>query len=558
MKMKSINTKKLRYGGVTALLTALIIAAVIVGNVIFSALAQKFLWYADLTPELLFTLSEECVDLIANGDDSFADSAASPIEMVDRYRAEKRAQDPNFKDEDLMINVIFCDDPDVWESSALQKYVYETAKQLQEKFPEYINIINHDIIWNPSAVSKYDGATTTSVIIECGTEYRVRSVKDFYTWDSEDTNTPWAYNGEKIFAAGILAVTRSETPIACLTVNHGEQWNESNAQLLITLETAGYQVQALDLATDEIPADCRLLVVMDPQTDFRVADGVSQVDEIEKLDAFLDGTNSMMVFMGSDSPLAQFESYLEEWGIVFDRKQEGNTYYPYMITDPSQSYYGNGGYTIEANYVTEGMGGKITQALRAGATVAPSIVFQNAMSISYSDQYQMTHYTDENDAGVSYDYGVYSVDGVSRSIYDVFVTSENAVAMAGGSQAEKATAINPLKLMTVSMEDRTTQENNYATLTEASYVIACGSPEFANTTVINNNAYGNNSFLEYALRAIGQEPVPVGLEFKVFGDYTMDTVTTAEATQYTVVLTVVPAVLAIVVGTVVIIRRKNR
>ena len=274
MKMKSVNTKKLRYGGVTALLTALVIAAVIVGNVIFSALAQKFLWYADLTPELLFTLSDECVDLIANGDDTFENSS-SPIEMVDKYRAEKREQDPSFRNEDLMINFIFCDEPDVWQSSELQKYVYETAKQLQEKFPDYIKITNHDIIWNPSAVSKYEGATTTSVIIECGTEYRVRALKDFYFYSSDST-TPWAYNGEKIFAAGILAVTRAETPIACLTINHGETVKDY-PQLLMTLETAGYKVQALDLATSEIPADCRLIVVLDPQSDFRVADGVSAV-----------------------------------------------------------------------------------------------------------------------------------------------------------------------------------------------------------------------------------------------------------------------------------------
>ena len=58
MKLKASTSRKLRYGGVTAVLTALIIAVVIVVNVIFSALSQKFLWYADLTPELLFTLSD--------------------------------------------------------------------------------------------------------------------------------------------------------------------------------------------------------------------------------------------------------------------------------------------------------------------------------------------------------------------------------------------------------------------------------------------------------------------------------------------------------------------
>ena len=70
------------------------------------------------------------MDLIANGDDTYEQSF-SPIEMVDKARAEKRAADPSFKDEDLMIRVIFCDDPDAWEETTSSRYVYETAKQLE-------------------------------------------------------------------------------------------------------------------------------------------------------------------------------------------------------------------------------------------------------------------------------------------------------------------------------------------------------------------------------------------------------------------------------------------
>ena len=61
-----------------------------------------------------------------------------------------------------------------------------------------------------------------------------------------------------------------------------------------------------------------------------------------------------------------------------------------------------------------------------------------------------------------------------------------------------------------------------------------------------------------ACRAIGREPVPVGLSLKPFADTTIDNITAAEATQYTVVLTTVPALTAIIVGAVVLIRRKNK
>ena len=567
MKMKASTSRKLRYGGVTAVLTALVIAAVIIFNVIFSALAGKLRWYVDLTPELLFTLSDECITLLENGDPSFSNSS-SPIKKLDELRAEKRAADPNFKDEDLMIDIIFCDDPDAWlYESALQRYVYDTALQLQAEFPDHIRVRTHNIVWNPTAVSKYGEVTRTSVIVECGTEFRTRSLSNFYMTDT-GSDEPWAYNGEKIFASLILAVTRAESPIACLTTNHGESVPE---ELVLTLTNAGYKILPLDLAetseTDPdhnpIPEDCRLIVVFNPKTDFMVKDGVSEVDEIERLERFLDGTNSMMVFMSPEttSPLTNFESYLEEWGISYDRHStlEGGktTYHPYMVKDSSQSLTVDG-FTVVGEYYTQGMGGSMTKSMRENVSTPPSMVFPNAMSISFSSQFTPQHYVDPEDSTIQYDYATSSADGTYRSIYDVFVSSENAVAMANGQEIERATALNPLKLMTVSMEERNTQENDYDVINEASYVIACGTTDFAATNILQSPSYGNNRFLEYSLRVIGHEPVPVGLTQKPFGDYTIDTITTKEATQYTVVLTVIPAVLALGSGIFVLVRRKNR
>lgn len=568
MKLKSATSRKLRYGGVTAVLTALIIAVIIVVNIIFSALSQKLLWYTDLTPELYFTLSDNCIDLLKNGDDEFG--SVSATEMLDTHRAERRAEDPDFKDEDLMINIIFCDDPDVWGGStadSAMRYVHETAGQLQKEFPDYIQVKYYNTVYNPSSVTKYgSGVNASSVIIEYGSEYRVRALRDFYTFDTDGSEEPWAYNGEKIMAAAILAVTRAEAPIACVTMNHSEQWVlNKNDQLLLTLDTAGFRVQQLDLENQEIPKDCRLLVVMDPQEDFLVPDGITDKDEISKLEDFLDDANSLMVFMSCKDRLPNFEEFLEEWGIVFNRHEEGGELHPLIVRDPSQALLTEESenlYTIKANYYTEGgIGSDMTEELRKRSAVAPTVVFKNAMPISFNLEesgFTMQHYTDEEDESISFDYASRYSDGVTRSIYDVFVTSENGEAWANGARRDKATQKDPLKLLTVSTERYSTQEDNYSSITEASYVIACGSPEFVDNDVLTNNSYGNNAFLEYALRIVGQEPVPVGLERKPFGDYTIDTVTTKEATQYTVVLTVVPAVLAAAVGIFVIVRRKNR
>ncbi len=554
MKMKASTGRKLRYGGMSLFLTALIIAVIIIVNVIFSALAQKFAWYGDLTPPLLFTLSEECIDLIENGDEEYANSTKSPIEMVDEVRAQNAGTDKaNEK-----IKIIFCDEVDKVKANSAQNYVYETAHQLQAEFPDYIEILNYNIVRNPTSVDAYRATsrtqiTTTSVIIAFGTEYRIRTVNSFYVFNDDSSDEPWAYNGEKAFCASILAVTRAESPVACLTTNHGEAFTDE--EFLNTLVDAGYLIETLDMASQEIPERCRLLVVFNPDTDFLTPDGVSDIDEIDKLDRFLDGTNSMMVFMDPATPrLENFESYLEEWGISFDR-YEGNTR---LIMDKSQAFTTDG-YTFKGEYVTTGFGGSLTKDMRS-RTVKP-IVFKNAMSISYSDVYEPTHYkpeqTSTNENDVEFDYGTYSQDGTYRDIFDVFTTSANAVALANGVEVEVANDANLLKLMTISRESRTQQEF-YSTMQENSYVLACGSVDFASTSMLQSTSYGNTDLLLTALRTMGQEPVPVGLEFKPFADDTIDTITTAESTQYTLVLSIVPAFIALVTGFVVIVRRKNR
>ena len=572
MRNTTFDKRKFRYASTSAVMTALIIAAIIVFNVIFSALGAKFLWYVDLTPELVFTLTDECFDLIREGDDAFGNSS-SPIEMVDKFRDENKAYneqnglkegDAGYRDENVMIRIIFCDEIDTIEAEYFRKLVYNTALELEVEFPDYIEVVNYNVVRNPSSVSIYkktanDYIAPSSVILTCGSEYRLYDIRSFFTFESTSSDTPWAYNAEKKFAAGILAVTRAESPIACIVNNHGESL--PSTAFVSSLEDAGYEVQNLNLAKEEIPANCRLLVVCNPQSDFMVADGISPVDEVAKLDKFLDETNSLMVFMSPESPvLSHLEEYLEEWGIVFDRytdKVTGVTY-PKLVSDSSQAVVGDiSGHTIFSEYVTVGMGATITENMRDVA-VPPPVVFKNAMPITFSPLYELTRNENTEDETKSYNYASYYVDGVSRAIFNVFTTSPEAVAYANGSIVSRATETNPITLMTVSVENRETQESNYSTVSEASYVIASGSVEFLTHTLLDASSYGNNDVLLSACRAIGQEPVPVGLDPKPFADTTIDSVTSKDATAYTLVLTIVPALAALVVGTVIIVRRKNR
>ena len=574
MKLKESTGRKLRYGGVSAVLTALIVAAIILVNVIFSALSQKLTLYVDLTPELLFTLSDECIDLIEHGDSTFEDSF-SPLEMIDRMREEnrvfnlengKKPGDEGYRNENVKIQLIFCSEPDAWTEDLVMHYVYNTGLELEARFSDYIDVQNFNIIRNPSLVSKYKTNSSTvigedSVIVALdsgvneGLRYRICPLSAFYVMDTEDPSNPepWAYNGDKAFCSSILLVTNAESPLACFTSNHGEQANDQLARVLVD---AGYTVDAIDLSTDEIPANCRLLIIFDPKEDFLVKDGVSEIDELSKIEKHMDAnTASLMVFFSPETPtLPDLEDFLAEWGIQFDRDANGNSH---ILHDPSNSY-DLAGTTLKGEYGINHPAAKITEAMRA-RPYPQDVVFKNAMTISHSSLFTPeVGKADENDDSTAFTYSTATLNGSTRYVYDLFTAHEGAYSMANGKTAEIVKSADKPALMTVSVELHQTPENAYISLSDASYVIACGSTEFTDQALMESNAYGNTDLMLSALRTVGQEPVPVGIGFKAFADKTIDTVTTEEATRYTVILTVIPPVLALAAGIFIIVRRKNR
>lgn len=528
-----LHSRKFRHGSMGALLTAGVIAVVVIVNVIFSALAGRYMWYTDMTSEKLYTLTDACVGLLG--------------EAFDKVNAER--------EEDVKVEIIFCDEKDALTDNITQRYVLETALELQAAFPDTISIRYIDVWTNPSAVDKYRAnsrATITSqnVIVSSGTEYRVYALKAFYVFSDADSTEPWSYNGEKKLASGILSCIQAESPICCFTVNHGEAFYDQSFISLI--QDAGYAIQTLDLATEEIPANCRMIITYNPLADFLVKDNVSDISEIAKLDAYLDQTNAFMVFVDPQTPvLTNLEEYLEEWGIVFDRQTDlsGSTY-AYTIRDTSQSLTADG-YTLVADYTTGGLGASITTDMRSQG-LPPKVVFKNAMSISYADNYESNFNENEDDSTKSFWNATYYSNGVSRAIYDVFVSSAAAQAYANGQSVKNATTIEPFKLMTVSREGR--MVNN--TDEDYSYVLACGSTQFASGDLLQSATYGNTDVLLSALRSMGKELVTVGLSHKPFADTTIETLTVAQANQYTVVLTVIPAALIFAAGIYVIVRRK--
>jgi hypothetical protein len=223
----------------------------------------------------------------------------------------------------------------------------------------------------------------------------------------------------------------------------------------------------------------------------------------------------MMVFMDPTltARLDNFEDYLEEWGVAFDRKElEGGGYEPYRIKDLSKATLNGNGFSFFAEAGGLGMAKEITDRL-AGRKV----VFPEAMSISYSDLVDATTpYKVDPSTGKRVEIDdvkgelIGYIGSISdpcsntyREIYDLFISSENAVAEAGGIQIESAKRGNNFKLMTLTFEDRFIQESNYTTVETPSYVVASGCPGFISDTALSENN-GNLAFVEQILRFLNK------------------------------------------------------
>ena len=512
---KTATSRRFRYGSLSVILTICVIAVVVITNVIFQTLATRYSWYIDMTSSGTFTLTDDCRDYVAD----------NIIPLIDADNANKGELT-----EDQKIKIIFCNDKQAWEEELVQQYLLNTAIELREQFPDHIQIefIN---IWNhPSLVKNYNVFADTNVVIEYNGQHRLFALNDFYVFNSADSETPIAYNGEKTLATGFMYVSQRELPKAYMTVNHGETFTDYSFTRLIT--DAGYKLELLDLMNYDIPEDCKLLITYKPIKDFAVSDGISVKDEIVKLDAYMENGGAYMVFVNSDTFVAgsfvNFETFLERWGVDFMHSEVAGIEHCYTVKDTSQSLSVDG-YTVLGNYATNKQGANIAQA----AGYSP-VVFSRATCISPAEGFAAN-----GD-------GTFTKNGCTLS--PILTSSESAEAWAGGAAVANATAENPFIMMTLS-------EKQCAGGT--GYILTCTSTTFAEEDALNSPVYGNGNVLLASIETIGNDRIPTTLTSKPFADSTIDTITVAQKTYITVLLATVPALIAFGTGLIILIRRKH-
>lgn len=509
MKKRIFRNRKTRYASISTVLTVLVIAVVILANTVFGSLANRYEWVTSMNAKANYDVTTVCYNLL---DSAFANADA-----------DKR-EEP--------VQLIFCDTEEVWTSDETQNYLYHTAMSIADRY-ERVTISFFDIRIHPGSVRQYAVNPLTGeempiryddVIVVCGDYYHVYNLRDFFSFTDAARTNVWAYNGERKLAAGILRALNRKPQTVCLTSNHGELFYDD--ELAYLLEDAGYHVVSnFNLADDEIPEACTLIVTYNPNSDLDFSDGIK---ENEKLDRFLSKTgNNYLVFLSNGSPrLTNLETYLRQWGVEATYYNDSTTgkSYRYTVQDSSNSLTSDG-YTIY---------GALSERANSAALfegVDKSVVFQNATALTHASDFEAL--AD----------GSYQKD--KRTVYSVYEASETASLWANGSVRGGNSAL----LMTL-----TEQKNEDGGVSRVGVFASCSvvSREFAQSAV-----FENPDVMFRLFDVMGQEYTPEGIKIKPFGTMQISTITTAQMLRWTICLAVIPASLVAVAGIVVMIRRRR-
>lgn len=542
-----------------------VIALVLLLNVILGVLSYKKLLYIDLT-EPKYTNMES---FYTASEDFYTAIETNVLPSVDKINEERAGQGL----EPLAVRIIFCEDSDLLDKSEDTRLVHYTARQLQNKFPDYIEIEYTDCVKNPSSVQAYkvtaaSRINSTDVIVTFGGEFIVHGLLSFYLTDS-NSGEVWGYNGEKKFASSIISLTLADSPVCAITTNHGEGLfdyssgtptvREEYTTFIKVIEGAGYEVKFIDLEKDEIPEDSRMMICFAPTRDFFAYGnlGESGVSEIQKLDKYLDGSNSFFYICDTSTPvLSNLEEYLAEWGIAPAREEMASGLYEAYKLFDDKNNTDDSGSSVKGKYTTSGYASTITADLRA-LSYPPAVSFGNATVLSPAENYDKTIVMpSEKDGERSVIYTYYH-NGITRTMYDIFTSYETAYAQVG-DEIRYANENNLYSVFTLTEEVREVQESSLSTVSISSYVLGLSSTQFLKNEFLDSSSYGNSDVLMAVLRATSSESVPVNIDGKAFYDSHINDALfaiTNKALPLTLLIAI-PLTLCTVAGIIVCIKRK--
>lgn len=331
-------TRKLKKGGYTAILSLIVIAAVIVLNMIVSQLPENIKQW-DISSGKIYTTGETTGSVLAG------------------------------LDKDVTIYVV-ADPTHV--DSRITKFVNRYGD-----LSGHVKVENVDPILHPAKVKEL-GAETDTLFVSCEATgktvtipftdiIKMDQMAQYYYGQSKETE----FDGEGQLTSAISNVTNEVQKVIYQTEGHGETGVTGPAKDL--LDKSNLTLESLNLLTDGgIPEDCSLLLINAPQSD--LAD-----DEKTMIDGYLEKGGSVMILAGYvEKELPNLQGLMNQYGIQLedgyaaDTKDfyQNNPYFIFPTYDYSHEIM-NGIDSSGAALVTNSGALTTLDSVKEGITVSP-------------------------------------------------------------------------------------------------------------------------------------------------------------------------------------------
>lgn len=511
---KLFSSQRAKKNWINIGIIALVIAIVIMLNAIVTVLGNKFDWFLDMTDEQVYTISDALKETLKG--------AKMDVDVEVIFTCAEDYAKKNFSN---------------LSSGDALAYVHATATQIANEY-DNVHISYHDIEKEPNffktkftEIERFLGSIESPVIIAkrgvdqngevaYGTHFKVYAARSFYGFSSKD-NSLYAYNGEKVFASAILSLTLDEVPAVYFTKGHSERlYNRDKDGKNVPIELinifyyCGFKVEEIDLSTQEIPKDARMIVVNEPQFDLSSS-------EINKLDGYMSNKGSVMIFANPNysDELVRLQEFMETRCGVKTNTDGKVTDDTTNIIDDKFSFRGE----ISSNNASN----MYLSYLSNIASAKP--FFTNAQSVVIEDKFAS-------------DEGSYEGDSTIYTL-PLFQTNSNG--------KYKDVKGNHIVMTVTSIVKGKDNSDAY------SYLVYCPSSGFASDEALQSQAYPNQDIILSLVHSMTSAQTTVEIDFKAFANYDLD-ITERQAKTATVILSVVLPICVIAVGAVLLIRRKRR
>lgn len=494
--MNFLKNKKFKYGSVAVLLTALILAVVLVTNILITMFSNHFGWYADTSSSGLFGFSDTSISLLDKVDKKnnkihiyyFSDKNTLEQTEYGNYVLTLTNDLAARYADDEFVTVHYVDDinKDIFEIGAIfgNKYAAELEKLYSNK-----EISNGTmVIRNDTKEVDIDGS-----FVADSEDYRVDvfSITDMY---SEMNNS---FVGDYLLTARILGICHV-TPTVYMMTGHDEMTVDEdgtygNAEYLVQLfETCGYDVKKLYLSQADFAsgrADSSIAVIFAPRIDYTG-------EEIAKLSAFVAKGGNLMMFADS----------------------------VYRKLDNLTEFLSGYGITIEQDKFK----GDLSSSLSLG-------------------DYQFVCKTDAGHSVMK------KIDTATK-----IVVSDARVLAIDSAKGAKAILLPP-ESATLNTSGKTPKDSEvvaaYSSADNRGSVFVSGAASLA-SSLVYTPSYSNRDLLLSVMDEMGGKDLPINVEIKTLATDGLD-LTRGDAIMLSVAVCAIPALIFVAFGTFVYVRRKN-